>query len=267
MEHVRGTPPEYKRLDTGRTDWKKATNELLNSMNARHNGEIRFRKKNETKYWHVLFYAISVCLKALTFGFGKWHYDNYAMTLGRTVWYPPQWDVSWSFGLTRHEGSHFDYAYFNMPDMQAHWIVGNEVPEIKAGGWKRFWYGVKYLWGAPLPVLWAIFRADVEYWGYLQNIRQSVWEHGGQCKESTRKWVLEQFTGPNYLWMTTKGAGEELVAKMVNQAEDEWKQGVLHMTMFGPGYGLIAFSEACACYDPDNCDLTHCPCKKARLTS
>lgn len=221
----------YDDINTTAIDWEEATRALLETANKRHKGAIQIVYKNATWYWHAMHILISCVLKVLTGFQGKWHYDNYWMTFGRTLFVPPKYNWEYRWGTIRHEIAHFDDMTFGDPGLGSHWD-GRELKK-KWGGLWMLWYGLKYLWGCPLPIKYARFRARCEYFGYLQQVRQSVWEHRGKCSPKTKLLILKQFVGPGYVWMSTEAEGKKWVDTMVAQAESEWNDGIIHIRMFG----------------------------------
>jgi hypothetical protein len=223
-----------------KVNWREEHQRFWDKAQVRHHKQLAIKPKSSFKwFWKIA----EVLHKIVTFGKGRSMYTHFFTTWGRTIYTPgdgsgwEEYSDSWKWGLKRHELAHFDHMYYGRPDLQAEINLAqsrDEVLELKEKPWwYRYWHGFQYLF-VKLPFKYATYRQEAEYYGYLQQVRQSVWEHDGEFKESTKQRMIKYFHGPGYAWMATKERAFEIVNEMEAQAKKEYEEGILDTILFGP---------------------------------
>lgn len=227
-------------MDPQKIDYQKEIDRLWEMANERHHGELKIRPKSN-KAW--LWKFLNVLLKIVTFGKSMSLYDDFFTTWGRTIYTPgdgkayESYPLSWKWGMLRHEIAHFDHMYYGIPDLQAKLNLdlakyGGYTLSKEKGWFHRIWHGFKYLFW-PFPFKWAFYRQEVEFWGYIQQIRQSMFEHG-EILPGTDKWVHDWFTGSGYGWMATEKKAKDLMIRMRVKVRLEHATRKLSIILFGP---------------------------------
>lgn len=135
--------------------------------------------------------AIHRALVVLTLGRMRSYLDSYQTTIGNTVYVTADWDDMASerrYVTLRHEAVHLrQFRSYTLPGMAVLYLL------------------------LPLPVGLAWWRAYFEKQAYAESVRAAaeVWGLDYVRRDSYRRYVLEQFTGPSYGWMWPFRAGLE----------------------------------------------------------
>lgn len=211
--------------------WNKRIERTLALANARHDGKIQIKPKSSNAwFWWVL----TVLIKIVTFGTGPNLVKNFTTTLGRTMYLAGDGNAFYGlpaqtrYETIRHELSHFDYMYFGEPDLHGHpgraRVRGSYLHMLAHALLYLFW---------PVPYRYAYGRQEIEWWGFLQNVRLATYCCGGRCPAHVMAWVVRHFSGPTYAWMATMGRAQEIAQELKNQAEMEYRTGCLEVLLFG----------------------------------
>lgn len=101
---------------------------------------------------------------------------NFWTTIGKTAWRPSGEVPQGAWAVVLHEGWH----------------------AIKQRGWRKLPWFLGYAFPfLPLP---APFRAREEFRAYCVSMAADFWS-GRDIDEAYIDWLVEEFVGPNYLWM------------------------------------------------------------------
>jgi hypothetical protein len=140
---------------------------------------FRIVRKDQSRLHRAIHYT----LIAVTFGRMRAYLDSYQTTIGKTVYVTSDWD-DWDadrrYVTLRHEAVHLrQFRKLTLPVMAVLYIF------------------------IPLPMGLAYFRARFEKQAYAETIRAAADVYGPQLPRSAdyRKYVIDQFVGPNYGWM------------------------------------------------------------------
>ena len=147
--------------------------------------------------------AIDFVIKLLTMGNAQDFMLLYYTTIGRTIYLPECYDSS--------------------PDATKAACLRHERVHLRQ--WREFGYfgmAVTYLF-LVFPIGFAVGRAFLEQEAYEESLRAMVEYHGIEYvkDERVRASIVEQFTGPAYLWMWPfRGVIEEWYDRNVRRLEE-----------------------------------------------
>ncbi len=141
--------------------------------------------------------AIDTVLKVLSFGKLNRFMDDYVTTIGDTIYTPLSWN---------------DWGVNTQQEVLSHEMV--HIEQQKRHG--KLLFALLYLF-APLPILFANWRLEFEMEAYAQTCLHKF-QTGGPVRQSTVNWIVEQMTGPSYLWTTIDAKkAEQLLRQKVKQ--------------------------------------------------
>lgn len=148
--------------------------------------KFKVKKKSDSKvFWKILQFLLMI----VSFGKQKDLMEGYATTLGTTVWVFDRWDEYDSYqkySMLRHELDHIQTNYDD--------------------GYFKYIFG--YLFSKS-------YRAYVEKRGYLHNMH-AQYEKYGRVKDKLKKRVVEQLSGPGYLYMMPEDNATQWVEAKAN---------------------------------------------------
>jgi hypothetical protein len=127
--------------------------------------------------------AIAQALRALTFGGQNAYLDRYVTTIGRTVYVNRGWEsrtAADQYITLRHERIHLrQFRRYGLIPMALAYLL------------------------LPLPVGLAWCRARLEWEAYAESVRamRDVYGDAHALAPDTKRYIIEQFTGPAYGWM------------------------------------------------------------------
>lgn len=140
---------------------------------------FRIVKKHESRFHRAIHQALVI----VTFGRMRTYLDSFQTTIGKTVYVTADWD-EWDaddrYVTLRHEAVHLrQFRRYTLPVMAVLYVL------------------------LPLPMGLAYFRARFEMEAYAETIRAAAEVYGPAYvrTERHRKYVIDQFMGPNYGWM------------------------------------------------------------------
>jgi len=219
-------------MDVTLTSWAHEFDVLWERANIRHRGKIRVIPKY-TAGWNIIWFVLAVLHQVFSGFQAPWLMTNFYTTIGRMIFAPgdgSSWEAleaSSKWGMFRHELSHMDEMYFGDPDLHA---KGTLVAEEKSSVHKIM-YCWKYLF-YKLPIRYASYRAYVERWGYLQQVRQYAYISSGNISPRMHAMIYSYLSGPTYAWTCTKSRAKELADGVISQVRDECISGKLERIMF-----------------------------------
>lgn len=198
--------------------WDQKSAKLWKEASYRHQGRIKLIAKRDSKFWLCIWTAIHWLVQIVTFGKGFNMVDGPYTTFGPLIFLPSHGEgfknmsPKYRYSLLKHEIAHVDHMFLFDPDAQ------DKNPDPKP-----LWFNI-LIWGwvvvfaigylvAPLPYIFAWFRAWAEYHGYKRN--------------------LHTFTQNKIAW----GAVHELNSKdfILNKkevkTEEDWHEGRHHLNL------------------------------------
>lgn len=152
--------------------------EVSNKIKASY-PKFRILPKSESMFMKF----IDKFLYLITFGKMDTFMTNFITTIGYKVYVPSEWD-KWSI------------------DSKISILLHEEVHMKQKEKYGSFLFGFLYLF-FPLPFGLAYFRCIFEKEAYEVSIREKAKRSGVQTiyGSSYKKFIIENFIGPNYLWM------------------------------------------------------------------
>lgn len=132
-----------------------------------------------SKEQSLLCRVIDRILKLISFGKMNSFMTDYVTTIGNTIYVPANWS-SW-------------------PKQTQEEIVSHEMVHVEQQ--KRhgaFLFACMYLF-LPFPIFFAKWRLEFEMEAYAQTCLHKF-QNSGPVRRATIDWIVEQMTGPSYLW-------------------------------------------------------------------
>lgn len=181
--------------------------------------EIKFKDKN----------LVSKLIGMLVWVFNRTYMTKYTTTRGGNVYFPSREFVSYSY-LNAWKILAHEWVHLHDRKEQGIWFeLGFLLPQLGAAIsllsllsiWFSNWWLLDLLalvLAAPIP---SPGRMKVELRAYAMSMAVNLWQYG-YVKESTKEWIVKQFTGPNYYFMWPF---KEDMKKRLDGAEEAIKTG------------------------------------------
>lgn len=180
-----------------------------------------FQMKGQSLVSKAVCWWASFLRWVVTFG-KEWDYKTRLVCTFGVVYIPEDfsnYDPRTQYAALLHEAAHLSEYYYEDPDLLFSGSIKSLPPKTSA--WYRLLFLLKYIL-YPLPFWKATFRSQVEYSGYLQNVRV-LRDFHHYTPAQFKQWFISTFCSASYGWMMSRSDAEAMFERMDKQVlEESW---------------------------------------------